>query len=41
MIIKEVEKRNEYTITHCYSFKHYLREKGIKNTVKALIKREK
>ena len=38
MIIKEVEKRGEYTITTIYSVKHYLREKGIKKTVKALVR---
>ena len=38
MLIKEVEKRGDYTITHIYSVKHYLKEKGLKETVKAIVK---
>lgn len=41
MLIKEVEKRNDYTITTYYSVKSYIKEKGFKETVKALVKREK
>ena len=37
MLIKEVEKRGDYTITHIYSVKHYLKEKGLKKTVKAIV----
>ena len=38
MYIKEVEKRGQYTLTTFYSVKDYLKEKGIKKTVKALVK---
>lgn len=41
MFIKEVEKRGDYTITTYYYVKDYLKEKGLKKTVKALVKREK
>ena len=35
MLIKEVEKRGDYTITHIYSVKHYLKEKGLKKIGRA------
>ena len=38
MYIQEVEKRNDYTITTIYSVKDYLKEKGLKKTIKALIR---
>lgn len=38
MIIKEVEKRDDFTITTYYSVRSYLKEKGIKKTIKALIR---
>ena len=38
MIIREVEKKGEFTITTYYSVRSYLKEKGIKKTIKALIK---
>ena len=41
MFIKEVEKRNDYTITTYYRVKDYLKEKGLKKTVKAIVSREK
>ena len=41
MFIKEVEKRDDYTITTYYRMKDYIKEKGLKKTVKALVKREK
>ena len=41
MYIYEVEKRKDYTITTMYSVKDYLKEKGLKKTVKAIIRREK
>lgn len=41
MFITETEKRGDYTLTTYYSVKDYLKEKGIKKTVKALVKREK
>ena len=41
MFITETEKRNDYTITTYYRVKDYLKEKGLKKTVKALVKREK
>ena len=39
--IYETEKRNDYTITTIYSVKDYLKEKGLKKTVKALVRKEK
>lgn len=41
MFIREVEKRDDYTITTYYRVKDYIKEKGLKKTVKALVKREK
>lgn len=41
MFITEVEKRNEYTITTYYRVKDYLKEKGVKKTIKALVTRGK
>jgi hypothetical protein len=41
MFIREVEKRGDYTITTYYSVKDYIKEKGFKKTVSALVKREK
>ena len=38
MYIYEVEKRNDYTITTIYQAKDYLKEKGFKKTVKAIVK---
>lgn len=38
MIIKEVEKRDDFTIATYYSVRSYLKEKGFKKTIKALIK---
>lgn len=39
MYIYEVEKRNDYTITTIYQAKDYLKEKGLKKTIKALVKK--
>lgn len=41
MFIKEVEKRDDYTITTYYRVKDYIKEKGLKKTINALVKREK
>lgn len=41
MFITETEKRGDYTITTYYRVKDYLKEKGLKKTVKAVVKREK
>jgi hypothetical protein len=38
MFIKEVEKRGDYTITTYYRVTDYLKEKGFKKTVKAIIR---
>lgn len=38
MYIKEVEKRGDYTITTYYSVKDYLKEKGLKKTIKAIVR---
>ena len=41
MFITETEKRGDYTITTYYRVKDYLKEKGFKETVKAVVNREK
>ena len=41
MYIYEVEKRNDYTITTIYQAKDYLKEKGFKNTIKAIVKQSR
>ena len=38
MYIYEKEKRNDYTITTIYQAKDYLKEKGLKKTIKAIVK---
>jgi hypothetical protein len=41
MFITEKETRGDYTITTYYRVKDYLKEKGLKKTLKAMVTREK
>ena len=38
MFITETEKRGDYTITTYYRPKDYLKEKGLKKTLKAIVR---